>query len=293
MTAAELSAALSKLSNDRPNASVRVFTLAPYTVNVEHRTNEPRPLPCTQPRPSCSMSSTDLATMVTGGKLMADNKGIEGGELTKRNIVEFSCCRIGASVERGTRLKSWHISTRWPNWILHHLSDVRQSEAHAPNRDRCAGRRRSNRPRLDFAHAQGAAGRATAAAPSRRPTRPPTSIRRTSTRSGRTKKRGRSSTSGWPKAEATASTSESCCRTNAPLVHALSADTWVVMEGTATAVTGGKKLDSSQAECRIRTTCPAAPSGRSRAAAESGRHPVRATRRTERLQGHQRASARI
>ena len=30
---------------------------------------------------------------------------------------------------------------------------------------------------------------------------------------------------------------------NAPLVHALSADTWVVMEGTATAITGGELLD--------------------------------------------------
>ena len=30
---------------------------------------------------------------------------------------------------------------------------------------------------------------------------------------------------------------------NAPLVHALSADTWVVMEGTATAVTGGELME--------------------------------------------------
>jgi mannose-6-phosphate isomerase-like protein (cupin superfamily) len=30
---------------------------------------------------------------------------------------------------------------------------------------------------------------------------------------------------------------------NEPLVHALSADTWVVMEGTATAVTGGQLVD--------------------------------------------------
>jgi len=31
--------------------------------------------------------------------------------------------------------------------------------------------------------------------------------------------------------------------TNAPLVHALSADTWVVMEGSATAVTGGELME--------------------------------------------------
>src|SRR4026207_2020278 len=34
--------------------------------------------------------------------------------------------------------------------------------------------------------------------------------------------------------------------TNAPLVHALSADTWVVMEGSATAVTGGELLEPKQ-----------------------------------------------
>ena len=37
MTAAELSAALAKLGTERPNASVRVFSLAPYSINVEHR----------------------------------------------------------------------------------------------------------------------------------------------------------------------------------------------------------------------------------------------------------------
>jgi len=34
--------------------------------------------------------------------------------------------------------------------------------------------------------------------------------------------------------------------TNAPLVHALSADTWVVVEGTATAVTGGELVDAKK-----------------------------------------------
>jgi mannose-6-phosphate isomerase-like protein (cupin superfamily) len=34
--------------------------------------------------------------------------------------------------------------------------------------------------------------------------------------------------------------------TNAPLVHSRSADTWVVMEGTATAVTGGQLVDAKQ-----------------------------------------------
>ena len=34
--------------------------------------------------------------------------------------------------------------------------------------------------------------------------------------------------------------------TNAPLVHALSADTWVVMEGTATAITGGELVEAKR-----------------------------------------------
>ena len=34
--------------------------------------------------------------------------------------------------------------------------------------------------------------------------------------------------------------------TNAPLVHALSADTWVVMEGSATAITGGELMEAKR-----------------------------------------------
>src|SRR5262245_66478330 len=41
-TAAELEAALAKLGTDRPNASVPVFRLAPYAVNIEHRANQPQ-----------------------------------------------------------------------------------------------------------------------------------------------------------------------------------------------------------------------------------------------------------
>jgi len=41
MMAADLSAALAKLPTDRPVSSVRVFTLAPYAVNVERRPRRP------------------------------------------------------------------------------------------------------------------------------------------------------------------------------------------------------------------------------------------------------------
>src|SRR5688572_12651589 len=41
-SAAELQAALAKLSSERPSASVRVFSLAPYNVNVERRLPRPQ-----------------------------------------------------------------------------------------------------------------------------------------------------------------------------------------------------------------------------------------------------------
>lgn len=80
MSAAEVSAAIAKLPTDRANSSVRVFTLAPYTVNIEHRQ------PMAQ-SPSVHADEGELfyvvdgsATMLTGGKLVGEPaKTIEGG----------------------------------------------------------------------------------------------------------------------------------------------------------------------------------------------------------------------
>ena len=68
-TAADLQAALAKLPTDRPNASVRVFTLDPYSVGVEQR----------QPRAQGAAAHADRAelfyvidgsgTMLTGGTI--------------------------------------------------------------------------------------------------------------------------------------------------------------------------------------------------------------------------------
>ena len=41
-SSAQLAAALAKLPSDRPSASVRVFSLAPYNVNVERRLPRPQ-----------------------------------------------------------------------------------------------------------------------------------------------------------------------------------------------------------------------------------------------------------
>lgn len=101
MTAAELHAAIARVGNERPNASVRVFTLAgpnsPYSVNVEHRTNQPQ---------AASLHDTDAemfyvidggGTMVTGGKIVEETRnganlsgrGIEGGTAHKLAAGDF------------------------------------------------------------------------------------------------------------------------------------------------------------------------------------------------------------
>jgi mannose-6-phosphate isomerase-like protein (cupin superfamily) len=89
MTAGELSAALAKLGTDRPNASVRVFTLAPYTVNVEHRAPVAQTASVHADEHELFIVVDGSATMVTGGTLLPDNKGIEGGTPTKLNKGDF------------------------------------------------------------------------------------------------------------------------------------------------------------------------------------------------------------
>jgi len=80
MSAAEVAAAIEKLPKDRANSSVRVFSLAPYNVNIEHRQ------PMAQGA-SVHAETSELfyvlegsATMVTGGKIVGETgKTIEGG----------------------------------------------------------------------------------------------------------------------------------------------------------------------------------------------------------------------
>jgi mannose-6-phosphate isomerase-like protein (cupin superfamily) len=80
MSAAEVRAAIAKLPKDRANSSVRVFTLPPYNVNIEHRQ------PMAQGA-SVHAATSELfyviegsATMLTGGKIVGEGaKTIEGG----------------------------------------------------------------------------------------------------------------------------------------------------------------------------------------------------------------------
>jgi mannose-6-phosphate isomerase-like protein (cupin superfamily) len=89
MTAAELNAALAKLGTDRPNASVRVFSLAPYTINVEHRAPVAQAASIHNDEHELFYVVEGSATMVTGGKLLPENKGIEGGTPHKLNKGDF------------------------------------------------------------------------------------------------------------------------------------------------------------------------------------------------------------
>jgi mannose-6-phosphate isomerase-like protein (cupin superfamily) len=86
MTAAEISAGLAKLGNDRPNSTVRVFSIAPYTINIEHRTNQPQNGSIHEDEAELFYVVEGSGTMTTGGKLVGDTmKTVEGGTPHKLN----------------------------------------------------------------------------------------------------------------------------------------------------------------------------------------------------------------
>jgi mannose-6-phosphate isomerase-like protein (cupin superfamily) len=89
ITAGELTAALAKLGYDRPNSTVRVFSIAPYAANIEHRTNQPQNASVHPAEAELFYVVDGSGTMVTGGKLAADNKSIEGGTPHKLNKGDF------------------------------------------------------------------------------------------------------------------------------------------------------------------------------------------------------------
>ena len=85
-TAAELEAAIAKLPKDRANSSVRVFTLAPYTVNIEHRQPMAQGASVHADEGELFYVLEGSASFLTGGKLVGDPaKTIEGGVTTKFN----------------------------------------------------------------------------------------------------------------------------------------------------------------------------------------------------------------
>lgn len=96
-TAAQLSAAIAKLPTDRPNSSVRVFTLAPYNVNVERRLPQQQGASLHEAQAEMFFVIEGSATLLTGGKLVGETrngtnlsgKGIEGGTMQKFGKGDF------------------------------------------------------------------------------------------------------------------------------------------------------------------------------------------------------------
>src|SRR5262245_1897737 len=80
MSAAEVAAAIAKLPKDRANSSVRVFTLPPYNVNIEHRQPMAQGASVHADTSELFYVIDGTATMLTGGKIVGEgSKTIEGG----------------------------------------------------------------------------------------------------------------------------------------------------------------------------------------------------------------------
>lgn len=85
--AADLAAAIARLPGDRPSSAVRVFTLAPYNVNVERRLPKPQGASLHEAQAELFYVIDGAATLLTGGTLVAPTRtgsnlagtGIEGG----------------------------------------------------------------------------------------------------------------------------------------------------------------------------------------------------------------------
>lgn len=86
-SAADLAAGLARLPGDRAAASVRVFSLAPYNVNVERRLAKPQGASLHEAQAELFYVIEGAATLLTGGALVTPTRtgsnlagtGIEGG----------------------------------------------------------------------------------------------------------------------------------------------------------------------------------------------------------------------
>lgn len=86
-TAEQLAAALAKVPTDRPSGSARVFTLAPYNVNVEQRQPRQQGASMHEAQAEFFYVIEGSATLLTGGTLTSPTRtgsnlagpGIDGG----------------------------------------------------------------------------------------------------------------------------------------------------------------------------------------------------------------------
>ena len=105
MSAAALEAALAKLPTDRPAGSVRVFTLAPYNVNVERRMPQSQGASIHEAQAEFFYVVDGAATLLTGGKLVGETrngtnlqgKAIEGGTAQKFGKGDFMIVPSGVA----------------------------------------------------------------------------------------------------------------------------------------------------------------------------------------------------
>jgi mannose-6-phosphate isomerase-like protein (cupin superfamily) len=96
-SAADLAAAIAKLSDERPAASVRVFSLAPYNVNVERRLPRPQGASLHETQAELFYVIEGSATLLTGGMLTSPTRNgtnlsgpaIEGGVPQRFNKGDF------------------------------------------------------------------------------------------------------------------------------------------------------------------------------------------------------------
>ena len=96
-SAADLAAAIAKLSDERPAASVRVFSLAPYNVNVEQRLPRPQGASLHETQAELFYVIEGTATLLTGGMLTSPTRNgtnlsgpaIEGGVRQRFNKGDF------------------------------------------------------------------------------------------------------------------------------------------------------------------------------------------------------------
>jgi mannose-6-phosphate isomerase-like protein (cupin superfamily) len=96
-SAANLAAAVAKLSTERPAASVRVFSIGPYNVNVERRLPRPQGASLHEAQAELFYVIEGSATLLTGGTLVSPTRnganlsgtGIEGGVRQKFGKGDF------------------------------------------------------------------------------------------------------------------------------------------------------------------------------------------------------------
>jgi mannose-6-phosphate isomerase-like protein (cupin superfamily) len=93
LSAAELSAALAKLPTDRPAGSVRVFSLAPYNVNVERRMPLAQGASVHEAQAELFYVVDGSATLLTGGKLEGETRN--GTNLQGKSIAGGTAQKFG------------------------------------------------------------------------------------------------------------------------------------------------------------------------------------------------------